>query len=77
MKNLKLYREVIRWLPTAVVQRPVLETNRSADSVPPPPRATFSIIKKKRRYTKVQKCIGELPKNTHFLIGAVFNYFIY
>lgn len=69
--------KLIRWLTTAVVQRRVLETNRSADSVPPPPRATFSIIKKKRRYTKVHKCIGELPKNTHFLIAAVFNYFIY
>ena len=29
----------IRWLATAVVQRPELETNRSVFSVPPPPRA--------------------------------------
>ena len=29
--------KLIRWLTTAVVQRRVLETNRSADSVPPPP----------------------------------------
>ena len=28
--------KLIRWLTTAVVQRRVLETNRSADSVTPP-----------------------------------------
>ena len=33
---------IIRWLATAVVQRPELETNRSVFSVPPPPLEQFS-----------------------------------
>ena len=34
--------EKIRWLATAVVQRPELETNRSVFPVPPPPLEQFS-----------------------------------
>ena len=66
-----LYTRLIRWLPTAVVQRPELGTNRCvvsvSDSVSDPdsdPVTSFrtcGLSGKKLNLSITQKCIGEYP----------------
>ena len=63
--------ELIRWLPTAVVQRPELGTNRSVDSDsdsvsdpysdPVTRYRTCGVSGKKLNLSKTQICIGEYP----------------
>ena len=53
----------IRWLATAVVQRPELDTNRSvdSDSLPTTRYRTCGLSDKKLNLSNTQICIGEYP----------------
>ena len=63
LENTFQNNNLIRWLATAVVQRPELDTNRSvySDSLPTTRYRTCGLSEKKLNLSDTQICIGDYP----------------